>query len=59
MWIQLEITYRQLWLEAEGRRPPLIVKLEFMKEDNIALLVRNTSALPIVMEIVGSLSRNL
>jgi hypothetical protein len=48
-----------LWLEAEGRRPPLIVKLEFMKEDNIALLVRNTSALPIVMEIVGSLSRNL
>ena len=21
MWIQLEITYRQWWLEAEGRRP--------------------------------------
>ena len=47
MWIQLEIAYRQWWLEAEGKRPPLIVKLELVEDDNIALLVRNTSALPI------------
>ena len=26
MWIQLEIAYRQLWLEAEGRRPPFYSK---------------------------------
>jgi hypothetical protein len=47
MWIQLEIAYRQWWLEAEGKRPPLIVKLELVGDDSIALLVRNTSALPI------------
>jgi hypothetical protein len=47
MWIQLEVAYRQWWLEAEGKRPPLIVKLELVGDDNIALLVRNTSALPI------------
>jgi hypothetical protein len=47
MWIQLEIAYRQWWLEAEGKRPPLIVKPELVGDDNIALLVRNTSALPI------------
>ena len=47
MWIQLEIAYRQWWLEAEGKRPPLMVKLELVGDDSIALLVRNTSALPI------------
>ena len=47
MWIQLEIAYRQWWLEAEGKRPPLIVKLKLVGDDNIALLVRNTSALSI------------
>ncbi|MEM0004318.1 MAG: hypothetical protein QXN97_03180 [Desulfurococcaceae archaeon] len=40
MWIQLEIAYRQWWLEAEVKRPPLIVKLELVGDDNIALLVR-------------------
>jgi hypothetical protein len=47
MWIQLEIAYRQWWLETEGKRPPLIVKLELVEDNNITLLVRNTSALPI------------
>jgi len=47
MWIQLEVAYRQWWLEAEGRQPRLVIEEVSAKSDKIFLYIRNIGSSPI------------